>query len=59
MSHENPDKFEARYSNLLPVIVKAIQEESAQKDNEIAALKALLKSLEARLESLETTVNKK
>ena len=59
VSHENPDKFEARYSNLLPVIVKAIQEESAQKDNEIAALKALLKSLEARLESLETTVNKK
>jgi hypothetical protein len=40
VSQQNPDKFEARYSNLLPVIVKAIQEESTQKDNEIAALKA-------------------
>jgi hypothetical protein len=59
VSQENPSKLEARYSNLLPVIVKAIQEESAQKDTEIAALKALLKSLEDRLQSLETLVNKK
>jgi hypothetical protein len=59
VSQQNPDKFEARYSNLLPVIVKAIQEESTQKDNEIAALKAVLKSLEARLQSLEAIVNKK
>ena len=42
VSQENPDKLEARYSNLLPVIIKAIQEESAQKDAEIAALKAVL-----------------
>ena len=47
------------YGNLVPVLTKAIQEESAQKDKEIAALKALLKSLEARLKSLETIVNKK
>ena len=66
VSQENPDKLEARYSNLLPVIIKAIQEESAQKDtqmaqkdSEIAALKVLLKSLEARLLSLELIVNKK
>ena len=42
VSQENPNKLEARYSNLLPVIIKAIQEESAQKDAEIAALKAVL-----------------
>jgi hypothetical protein len=42
VSQENPDKLEARYSNLLPVIVKAIQEESAQKDSDIAVLKAEL-----------------
>ena len=66
VSQENPNKLEARYSNLLPVIIKAIQEESAQKDtqlaqkdSEIAALKVLLKSLEARLLSLELIVNKK
>ena len=66
VSQENPDKLDARYSNLLPVIIKAIQEESAQKDtqmaqkdSEIAALKVLLKSLEARLLSLELIVNKK
>ena len=47
------------YGNLVPVLTKAIQEESAQKDKEIAALKALLKSLETRLQILETTVNKK
>jgi hypothetical protein len=58
VSQDNPDKLEARYGNLLPVIVKAIQEESAQKDAEIAALKAVLKSLAARLQSLETIVNK-
>ena len=46
------------YSNLVPVLTKAIQEESAQKDAEIAALKTLLKSLAARLQSLETIVNK-
>jgi hypothetical protein len=33
VSENNPEKLEARYGNLLPVIVKAIQEESAEKDN--------------------------
>ena len=46
VSEENPDKLEARYNNLLPVIVKAIQEESAEKDKKIADLEARLKLLE-------------
>jgi hypothetical protein len=59
VSQENPEKLEARYNNLLPVIVKAIQEqnviikeESAEKDKKIA-------DLEARLKSLEAIVNKR
>ena len=41
VSEVNPEKLEARYANLLPVIVKAIQEESAMKDKEIADLKEI------------------
>ena len=39
MSENNPEKLEARYGNLLPVIVKAIQEESAEKDKKINELR--------------------
>jgi hypothetical protein len=46
VSENNPEKLEARYGNLLPVIVKAIQEESAEKDKEIKALKERLNALE-------------
>jgi hypothetical protein len=56
VSQDNPDKLEARYGNLLPVIVKAIQEESAEKDKEIKALKETLNKLERRLNQL---LNKK
>jgi hypothetical protein len=49
VSENNPEKLEARYGNLLPVIVKAIQEESAEKDKEIKALKGRLNALEKRL----------
>lgn len=49
VSENNPEKLEARYGNLLPVIVKAIQEESAEKDKEIKALKERLNALEKRL----------
>jgi hypothetical protein len=49
VSEDNPEKLEARYGNLLPVIVKAIQEESAEKDKEIKALKERLNALEKRL----------
>jgi hypothetical protein len=49
VSENNPEKLEARYGNLLPVIVKAIQEESAEKDKEIKALKERLNVIEKRL----------
>ncbi len=49
VSENNPEKLEARYGNLLPVIVKAIQEESAEKDKEIKALKERLNAIEKRL----------
>ena len=52
VSQDNPEKLEARYGNLLPVIVKAIQEESAEKDKEIKALKERLNKLEKRLNQL-------
>lgn len=59
VSQDNPEKLEARYGNLLPVIVKAIQEESAEKDKklndqakEIKALKEKLILLEKRLNQL-------
>jgi hypothetical protein len=56
VSQENPDKLEARYSNLFPVIVKAIQEESAQKDAEIAALKALYQAQQKQIEELKLLI---
>jgi len=56
VSENNPEKLEARYNNLLPVIVKAIQEESAEKDKEIKALKERLNSLEKLINEL---INKK
>ena len=49
VSENNLEKLEARYGNLLPVIVKAIQEESAEKDKEIKALKERLNAIEKRL----------
>ncbi len=56
VSENNPEKLEARYNNLLPVIVKAIQEESAEKDKEIKALKERLNILEKLINEL---INKK
>ena len=52
VSEDNPEKLEARYGNLLPVIVKAIQEESAEKDKEIKALKERLNAIEKRLNQI-------
>ena len=49
VSEDNPEKLEARYGNLLPVIVKAIQEDSAEKDKEIKALKERLDALEKQI----------
>ena len=58
VSEDNPEKLEARYGNLLPVIVKAIQEESAEKDKEIKALKERLNALEKRLNQILYKRNK-
>jgi hypothetical protein len=52
VSENNPEKLEARYGNLLPVIVKAIQEESAEKDKEIKALKERLDALEKQIKQI-------
>jgi hypothetical protein len=64
VSYNNPEKLEARYGNLLPVMVKGIQEqqtliEKLQKDNEDlkAVNLAILKRLEA-LEALEVAEKK-
>jgi len=58
VSEDNPEKLEARYANLLPVIVKAIQEESAEKDKEIKALKERLNAIEKRLNQILYKRNK-
>ena len=49
VSEDNPEKLEARYGNLLPVIVKAIQEESAEKDQKIKELNERLDALEKQI----------
>jgi hypothetical protein len=56
VSYHNPDKLEARYGNLLPVMVKGIQDqqtliEKLQKDNE--QLKATNIAILKRLDALE------
>jgi hypothetical protein len=63
VSENNPEKLEARYGNLLPVIVKAIQEESAEKDKEVNALRLdasekdkEIKALKERLDALEKQI---
>jgi hypothetical protein len=46
VSEDNPEKLEARYGNLLPVMVKAIQEQQA-----------IIEDQKKRLEVLEKLVN--
>jgi hypothetical protein len=57
VSQDNPDKLEARYGNLLPVIVKAIQEESAEKDKKLKDQAKEIKALKERLDLLEKRLN--
>jgi hypothetical protein len=52
----SPDRWEATYGNLLPVIVKSIQDLSDQKDKEIELLKAQNKLLQDRIGILETNI---
>jgi hypothetical protein len=45
VSEDNPEKLEARYNNLLPVMVKAIQDQQAIIDElkkELEAIKKLI-----------------
>jgi hypothetical protein len=58
VSENNPEKLEARYGNLLPIVVKSIQELSSEKDREISDLKLKLNNQEERIKSLEALVNK-
>ena len=57
VSQDNPDKLEARYGNLLPVIVKAIQEESAEKDKKLKDQAKEIKALKERLNLFEKRLN--
>ncbi len=50
---DNPDKWEATYGNLLPVMVKAIQELKTEKDSEIAKLNEENQKLKAEVEDLK------
>lgn len=43
VSEDNPEKLEARYGNLLPVMVKAIQEQQAIIEDQKKRLEALEK----------------
>ena len=52
---DNPDKWEATYGNLLPVMVKAIQELKAEKDKEIAKLTEENILLRTEVENLKLT----
>jgi hypothetical protein len=56
VSENNPEKLEARYGNLLPIIVKAIQEESAEKDQKISNQDKEIKALNERLDALEKQI---
>lgn len=50
---DNPEKWEATYGNLLPVVVKAIQDLKAEKDTEIAGLKSENDELKIKLAKFE------
>ena len=52
---DNPNKWEATYGNLLPVVVKAIQELKAQKDFEIEQLRIENEKLNGRIANFEET----
>lgn len=57
---DNPEKWEATPGNLLPIIVKAMQDFKREKDDEIAKLKdevATLKSMNEKLTAIEKTIN--
>lgn len=54
----NPERLEATPGNLLPVIVKAIQELKTEKDDEIAKLSERIQNLENEIIELKSNENK-
>lgn len=58
VSYNNPDRLEARYGNLLPVIVKGIQEQQAEIEALKKANEELQKTNAAILKRLEALENK-
>jgi hypothetical protein len=54
---DNPEKLEATPGNLLPIIVKAIQELNNEKDNEIAELYKRIRGLENELIKIKSNNN--
>jgi len=54
---DNPEKLEATPGNLLPIIVKAIQDLKKEKDNEMAELYEKIKSLENELIKIKSNNN--
>jgi len=57
VSQDNPEKLEASYGNLLPVIVKAIQEESAEKDKKLNDQAKEIRALKEKLNLFEKQLN--
>lgn len=63
MLKDNPDKFEATAGNLLPIMVKAIQELKAENDalkdrnEKLAADIESLKSMNEKIAKLEKMIN--
>lgn len=55
---DNPEKWEATYGNLLPVIVKAVQDLKAEKDIEIAKLQTENDELKLNNEKLAASNDK-
>jgi len=55
---DNPDKWEATPGNLLPIMVKAIQELKSEKDIEIAKLTSENDELKKKVEELKTVNDK-
>lgn len=53
----NPNKWEATYGNLLPIVVKSIQELSAEKDKMLDDQYKEIKALKERLDTLEKLMN--
>ena len=59
VTYNNPDRLEARYGNLLPVVVKGIQEQQEEIEALRKANAELMRTNEAIMKRLEALENKK